>query len=186
MFDAVTPPTIIASLLLTLATVTTVQRWRLGPTADWIEAARATTLPPLDPAIERTVGGIGSAYETPDREVVGVIDADSERVERRLFRAGCRRNVLSAHKSLADGREQIGAWVYRGSEVDPKMQVDVLLFEAADGGTTVAAHHEFSSDVRWLWRDPSVLRDHYRTRAYDPEAGARLVRRTILTDAEWA
>jgi len=175
---------ILAALAMALVVYVGTAR-RLGPQHDWVEVVRSVALPLLDPVIERLAGGVGAAYEIGDRERVGVLDATPEAVERLLWQAGCRRNVLSATKTLPDGRRQQGAWVYRrDADVGARMQVDIMLFEAR-GGTAVYAHHEPSSSLRWLRRDPSVLVDHYRGRGYDPDAGERILVEEILPDARW-
>lgn len=179
------PAAVLVAALVVGLTVAAGTRYRLGPDSDWVEVARAVFLPVLDPVIERVVGGVGSTYELSERELVGVIDAGPEGVETLLWEAGCRRNVLSASKTLPDGRRQIGAWVIRDpAVVGTKMQVDIMLFEA-ETGTLVAAHREFSSALRWLFEDPEVLVDHYEGTTYDPEAGERLVREAILPNVEF-
>lgn len=152
------------------------QSRRLGPDSDWVEVIRSVCLPILDPIIERLIGGVGSVYQIGEREVVTTV-ADAEAFERELWAAGYRRNVMSATKVLPDGTEQVSAWVLRDPEiVGKRMQVDVMIF--ADG--TVAAHHEPSSALRWLFVDWTVLRDHYRGVGYDPAAGADLFEQTVL------
>lgn len=148
---------------------------RLGPQADWVEVVRSVALPILDPVIERLVGGVGAEYRIGDVELVGIQDTPPEQVERRLWTAGCRRNPVSALKETPYG-EQVGAWVYRGPELEAEMQVDIILAEAPGDATAVYAHYEFSSALRWLWRNPSVLANHYRGAVYNPERGADVVR----------
>jgi hypothetical protein len=147
---------------------------RLGPQADWVEVIRSVALPILDPVLERAAGGVGSAYGIGSEELVGIQDAPPEQVEHRLWAAGCRRNPVSALKETPYG-EQVGAWVYREG-VEPEMQVDIILAAAPGDATAVYAHYEFSSALRWLWRNPSVLAQHYRGAVYNPERGADVVR----------
>jgi hypothetical protein len=151
-------------------------RRRLGPDADWVEVVRALALPPLDPVIERTVGGVGSVYRIDESEIVTQLKAP-ERFEAQLWRAGYRRNLVSATKRAPDGTPQVSAWVLRDpGVVGARHQVDVMIF--ADG--RVAAHHEPSSGLWWALRDWTVLRDHYRGEGYDPAAGERILRATVL------
>ena len=154
------------------------QRRRLGPNSDWVEVVRPPCLPVLDPFVERYVGGVGVAYELSEDELAGHIPAPPEDVEETLWAAGCRRNVVSAYKTLeADGRSQQGAWVYRGDDIPADKQIDIMLFATPDGGTDVFAHEEFSSNLSLLFSNPDVLRKHYQGVDYDPEAGARWVRK---------
>jgi len=156
---------------------------RLGPQADWVEVVRSVCLPILDRVLDPLLGGVGAAYEITASERVGVLDADPEQVERLLWQAGCRRNVLSASKTLTDGRRQVGAWAYRrAADVGAQMQVDIMLFEHP-AGTSVYAHHEYSSSLRPF--RPSVLIKHYRGAIYDPEAGERILVESILPEARW-
>jgi len=167
-------PALLAAALL--VTALAAQRYRLGPHADWVETVRATALPPLDPLIERAVGGVGSVYTIGQREVVTTV-ADPEAFERRLWAAGYRRNVMSATKRLPDGTRQVSAWALRDpAVVGTTKQVDVMIFR--DG--RIAAHHEPSSALSWLWVHPDVLRRHYRGVGYDPAHGERLLRTTVL------
>jgi hypothetical protein len=155
-------------------------RRRLGPNADWVEVVRATCLPVLDPFVERAIGGVGVAYELSEAEHVGHIPAPPEDVEKQLWEAGCRRNVVSAFKTLEDdGREQVGAWVYRGDEIPADKQIDVMLFRTPDNETDVYAHEEFSSDLGLLFKNPRVLKKHYQGVEYNPKAGAEWVRSTF-------
>jgi len=155
---------------------------RLGPAADWVEVVRALALPILDRVLDPLLGGVGAAYAIDARERVGVLDATPEQTERLLWQAGCRRNVLSASKTLPDGRRQQGAWVYRGDAVDDGWQVDIMLFEAPSG-TAVYAHHEHSSALQPF--RPSVLKKHYRGVGYDPAEGEQILVESILPDARW-
>jgi len=151
-------------------------RHRLGPDADWIEVVRRICLPPLDPVIERAVGGVGGVYRIDEAEIVTQLKAP-ERFEQRLWAAGYRRNLVSATKRAPDGTPQVSAWVLRDPDVvGRRHQVDVMIF--ADG--RVAAHHEPSSGLWWLLRDWTVLRDHYRGEGYDPDRGAVILRATVL------
>ncbi|MFC7175218.1 hypothetical protein ACFQL0_21160 [Haloplanus litoreus] len=183
---SIAPTTILVAAGAVSIVVLVGTRRRLGPDADWVEVIRATALPMLDPAIERLLGGVGSAYEIAPAEYVGLLQASPEEVERMLWQAGCRRNVLSATKTTPDGRRQLGAWVYRNpADVGRQMQVDVLLFAGPNDTTLVAAHHEYSSSLRWLTEDPSVLVKHYAGETHDPHAGAAILQRAILPDARW-
>jgi hypothetical protein len=139
--------------VIVVATILHGERRRLGSVADWVEGVRAVALPVFDPLIERYVGGAGSAYELSDAEYVGRIHESPEDVEQLLWNHGYRRNTLSAFKTTPDDREQIGAWVYRGDQVDDDRQVDTMLFRASEGehGTDVYAHEEYSSALRWLF-----------------------------------
>jgi hypothetical protein len=161
------------------------QYYSLRPYADVVEAVRSIALPLLDPVIERHFGSVGAAYEISESELVGVLDAPLPTVRRWLWAARCRLNLLSAEKSLPDGRQQIGAFVYRGPAVPERKQVDVMLFRAPGGRVAVAAHLEHSSALHWLWRDPEVLRKHYQGVEYDPDAGERILVESILPDARW-
>jgi hypothetical protein len=156
---------------------------RLGPAADWVEVVRSVALPILDRVLDPVLGGVGAAYQITASERVGVLDATPEDVERLLWQAGCRRNVLSATKTLPDGRRQRGAWAYRRpADVGAQMQVDIMLFEHP-AGTAVYAHHEYSSSLRPF--RPSVLLKHYRGAIYDPATGERILQQAILPDARW-
>jgi hypothetical protein len=180
-----TVPTAVLVAAVAMACVVVLgTRCRLGPESDWVEVVRAVTLPLLDPFVERLAGGVGAAYQLGERERVGILAAPPEAVERRLWRAGCRRNVLSASKTLADGRRQVGAWVYRGDAVAANRQVDVMLFDGPNRTTAVYAHEEFSSALPW---PPAVatLRKHYRGVDYDPDEGAAVLTATILPEARW-
>jgi hypothetical protein len=148
-------------------------RRRLGPNADWLETIRGLALPVIDPVLERVVGGAGAKYELTDAEHAGHLTATPETVEQRLWDKGCRRNPVAAFKTIDDGREEVGSWVYRGEDVDERRQVHVMLFRTPDGGTDVFAHEEYSSALGWLVRDPRVLRKHYRAVDYDPAAGVK-------------
>ena len=171
---------VVASLALLAVAVYIGHRRRLGPTADWVEVVRATTLPIIDPVIERAVGGAGSQYKLLEREYAGTIAASPEKAERILWEVGCRRNLMAALKTT-ESREETGSWVYRGPEVGSEMQLHVMLFEA-EQGTDVYAHREFSSALRWLWTDPTVLRKHYGAAHYSWTEGEELVHE--LVDAE--
>jgi len=175
---------ILAAALIIGIAVAAGTRYRLGPHSDWVEVARAVCLPILDPVIERLVGGVGSAYAIAPEERVGIVDADIETVETWLWDAGCRRNVLSAYKQTPHGPQQ-GAWVYRGAAVEEQMQVDIILAETPAGRTAVYAHYEYSSGLRWLRDDPSVLVGHYNGDVYDLDRGAEVVRETLLPDVEF-
>ena len=181
------PPGSSAVLVAALAMAVVVYagtRYRLGPQHDWVEVVRAVALPLLDTVLDPLLGGVGAAYEIDETEYVGVLDATPEQVERMLWAAGCRRNVLSASKTTHDGRRQVGAWVYRReADVGAGMQVDVMLFRAPGGGTLVAAHHEYSSALRPL--EVRRLSKHYRGVDYDPATGGRILQRAILPDARW-
>jgi len=177
-----TVPTILVAAVAMAVVVWIGTTRRLGPDADWVEVVRSTCLPILDVILDPVLGGVGAAYEIDSTERVGVLDADIEAVERMLWQAGCRRNVLSATKTLPDGRRQQGAWVYRGPGVADGWQVDIMLFEAPSG-TAVFAHHEPSSALRPF--RPGVLKKHYRGVGYDPAEGERLLVETILPDARW-
>jgi hypothetical protein len=173
---------IVAAVAMALV-VAVAQSRRLGPQADWVEVVRAVCLPILDRVLDPALGGVGAAYEIAASERVGVLDATPEETERLLWQAGCRRNVLSASKTLPDGRRQRGAWVYRrAADVGASMQVDIMLFEAR-GGTAVYAHHEYSSALRPF--RPSVLLKHYRGAIYDPATGGRILQQAILPSARW-
>jgi hypothetical protein len=169
-----TAPALVVTALLVAALLGT--RYRLGPHADWVEVVRSACLPVLDPLIERLAGGVGSVYEIDESEVVTQVKVP-ERFEMALWQAGYRRNVMSAAKRLPDGTAQVSAWALRDPEiVGTAKQVDVQIF--ADG--RVAAHHEPSSALSWLWVNPDVLRRHYRGVGYDPERGAAILRATVL------
>jgi hypothetical protein len=117
--------------------------------------------------------GSGAKYQLTEGEHAGFLTADPELVEEWLWEKGCRRNPVAAFKTIDDGREEVGTWVYRGNHVDDRRQVHVMLFRTPDGGTDLFAHEEYSSSLRWLLRDPRVLRKHYRAVEYDPAAGVK-------------
>ena len=155
-------------------------RRRLGPHADWTETLRAHALPPLDPLLQRWFGGPGSAYQLGPAEFVTTVDVAPETVERRLWSSGCRRNLLAAAKTLSSGEHEIGSWAYRGSSIPPHRQVHIMLFQRDDGGTDIYAHYEFSSALWWVWRNPTVLYNHYHGVGYSPQKGEAFVRDHIL------
>lgn len=170
------PAAVLAAVVAMALLVAIAQRRRLGPDADWVEVVRSIALPLLDAPMERLLGGVGSVYQIHEREFVTAVE-NVEAFERVLWRAGFRRNVLSATKRAPDGTEQVSAWVLRDHDaVDERMQLDVQVF--ADG--RVAAHLEPSSALRWLLEDWTVLRDHYRGRGYNPAAGERLFEQAVL------
>lgn len=155
-------------------------RRRLGPRADWVETLRWVALPPIDSILERTVGGSGSSYELSQREFVASVEHSPEALEKELWDLGCRRNLLAATKTVADGREAVGSWAYRGEELPRQEQVHIMLFAKEDGGTDIYSHAEYSSAIKWLWTDPTVLCRHYNAVEYSPSAGEEFVRENIL------
>jgi hypothetical protein len=184
LFHPLAPLT--AAALAVAVTVAVGTRYRLGPASDWVEVVRRVALPVLDPFIERYVGGAGAAYTLGSREHAARVDASPEELETWLWERGLRRNVLSAYKTTGDDRSQVGAWVYRGDAVGPKRQLDVMLFRTPDGQTDVFAHVEFSSALRWLREDPTVLKRHYQADEYDPAAGGEMLREWLSESAfEW-
>jgi hypothetical protein len=174
------PTAVVASFIVVIATVAIGTRYRLGPHADWVEVVRAVAWPIVDPVIERVVGGVGSAYQLGEREFVGHLNEDIEVVEKRLWNAGSRRNIIATYKESTDDRDEAGSWVCRDEGVPDRKQVHVMLFETDDCGTDVYAHMEYSSALRWLRDDPKVLRKHYAGRYCSPEAGAEFVHIHLL------
>lgn len=155
------------------------RRW-LGPPADFWELLRRWALPLVDRLARRRLPGDHyAAYELDKREVVGVIDAPPEAVERELWAAGARRMPLAAFKTLPDGRREVGSWAFRRGLLATH-QTHIMLFAAGDGKqTTVAAHAEHNA------LNPLVADKHYRGVGYDPVAGADVVRGR-LEHMEWA
>lgn len=144
----------------------------LGPAADWWELLRRTLLPTLDRLLRRRAPGQHyAAYTLSLDEVVGVVDAAPEEVERVLWEAGARRMPLAAFKTLPDGRREIGSWAFR-DDLLATHQTHVMLFEA-EAGTLVAAHREANALNPWR----AVA--HYRGAEYDVVAGGREVRRRL-------
>ena len=177
MIDPVAAAPFVAVAVLVVAAI--VYR-DFGPRDDWIEALRLFSLPVLDSILERHFGGSGTAYQLDDDEFVATVDVDPEVVEERLWGVGCRRNILAASKTVSDGRRESGSWVYRGDPLADHEQIHIMLFANGDGGTDIFAHREHSSSVKWLFRDWSVLRHHYRGVGYSPEEGEAFVRGMIL------
>lgn len=174
-----TPP--LASVIgVGVLAVVIAARRRLGPHTDWVEALRAYSLPALDRLLEHRFGGPGSAYQLGQREFVTAVGSSPEAVEHRLWNEGCRRNLLAAFKTGPNGEEADGSWAYRGAPLSAHRQVHVMLFKRDDGGTDIYAHHEHSSAVSWLWRNPTVLYKHYRGVGYSPAEGEQFVREHIL------
>lgn len=156
----------------------------LGPNADWLERLRASVLPPLDAVLERKFGGPGSAYRLGPGEHAAAVSVSPEVVEERLWELGLRRNPLAASKTVADGRREVGSWAYRGELVADRRQIHIILFQRADGGTDIYAHREFSSAIKWLYRDRSVLRRHYRGVGYSAAEGKAFVRKYVVPAIE--
>ena len=171
----------IAVVVLVIAAIV---RRSWGPRADWIEAIRLYSLPALDPVLERYFGGSGAAYQLDDDEFVASVDVDPEVVEERLWELDARRNLLAAAKTVSDGRREIGSWAYRGPPLPDEYQIHVMLFLNGEGGTDIYAHREHSSAVKWLFRDWSVLRKHYRGVGYSPALGEAFVLGMILPRIE--
>jgi len=189
IFEIITHPVApyIAAALAVAVTVAVGTRYRLGPAHDWVEVVRRLCLPVLDPLVKRYVGGAGTAYELGAREHAARVDASPEEIETWLWDRGLRRNVMSAFKTTGDGRSQVGAWVYRGEAVPERKQLDGMLFAAPDGGTDLYAHVEYSSALRWLRDDPTVLKRHYAAEDYDPDAGGEVIREWLAgSEFEWS
>jgi len=64
---------------------------------------RRGLLPLLDRFLRRLDGGHYASYELDEGEIVGLIDAPPEQVERMLWEAGATRMPLAALKRLAGG-----------------------------------------------------------------------------------
>lgn len=179
MFDT-TPTQIAASLiscttLLLFARALRGPRTRrlIGPAADFWEYARRGLLPLLDRLLRHRVPGQHyAAYTLSMDEIVGTIDATPEEVEQLLWGAGFRRMPLAALKTLPDGRTERGSWAYRDGLL-ASSQTHVMLFQATEGKTLVAAHREASPI------NPFTAMDHYRGRGYDVPAGADVVRERL-------
>lgn len=180
MFENITPVEIAAPLVATaalLATLWALQQPRtrtlLGPAADGWEILRRLVWPLLDRVARRRLdGGHYAAYELGAKEVVGVIDAPPEEVEQLFWDAGAVRQPLAALKTLPDGRVERGSWAFRSSLLARK-QTHVMLFQAPEGRTLVAAHQEANA------LNPLVAMDHYRGVGMDVNAGEREVRRRL-------
>jgi len=187
MLENITPVEIAAPLVATVALLGMLwvvrqprTRRLVGPAADWWETLRRTLLPLLDRLARRRLdGGHYAAYELGADEIVGLIDAPPEQVERVLWDAGFERMPLAALKHLHDGRTEVGSWAWRDSLL-AREQVHVMLFRSVrDGETLVAAHREPNALNPW------TALDHYRGRGLDADAGEREVRRR-LDGGVWA
>lgn len=179
MFENTT--SIAASFVATaalLATLWAARRPRtrrlLGPAADYLEYVRRLVCPLLDRLAGQYLEGRHYAtYELAERELVGLIDAPPEAVERMLWDAGAVRQPLAALKTLPDGRTEAGSWAFRDSLLAPTQTHVVLFAGVEDGETLVAAHQEASPLLPW------TALDHYRARDVDVDAGERVVRERL-------
>jgi len=136
-----------------------------GPRASWWNGLRRLILPLLDRlAREHTIGY--AAYDIPEREFVGRVDASIGELEAELWALGFERMPLSAWKTTEDGRQERGSWAYRDGPLAER-QLHVMLFDGVDGGVDVYAHDEYNA------MNPRVALKHYRGTDLNAEAGRR-------------
>jgi len=146
----------------------------LGPAADGWEVVRRGLLPLLDRLARRRLdGGHYASYELGEGEIVGLIDASPEEVERMLWDAGATRMPLAALKRLPGDRTEIGSWAWRDG-VLAREQVHVMLFRGVEEGETLVAAHKEPNAL-----NPWTALDHYRGVGYSPEEGEREVRQRL-------
>ena len=142
-----------------------------GPRASWWNGLRRLTLPLLDRlAREHELGY--AAYDIPEREFVGTVDASIGELEAELWALGFERMPLSAWKTTEDGRQERGSWAYRDSPLAER-QLHVMLFDGVDGGVDVYAHDEFNAF------HPRYALKHYRGKDLNAEEGRRQLKKLI-------
>lgn len=147
------------------------QRGRRGPEAEFWEFVRGTAIPLLD-RVGRALDIGYAAYTVGYHEYAGTLSMSPEAAESFLYEHGFRRNPLSAYKTLPDGREEQGSWVWRESLI-AKKQLHVITFERRNGETDCYAHWEYSAI------NPLTALKHYRGVDYSPKKGERLLERKL-------
>lgn len=152
---------------------------------DWIETTRGSLYPLLHDPLSRVGDIIGvNLYATGhvyQNQRVGRIDEPEELIEEQIVEAGARRNPIACLKSLPDGRESEGSWVFLSDdhpEIEDGMQVHFTLFQPrlGESGRTVYAHYEDD------WRVEPLA--HLRAKAFSPERGVSLLRLLLDTQTE--
>ena len=133
---------VVAGVFL-LITVYQAKKGRRGPETEFWEFVRGAVIPTLDKLGRKLDIGY-AAYTVGYQEYAGTLDESPEAAESVLYEHGFRRNPLSAYKTLPDGREERGSWVWRESLIATK-QLHVMTFERHDGSTDCYAHWEYSA-----------------------------------------
>ncbi|GAB7094531.1 hypothetical protein JCM30237_16840 [Halolamina litorea] len=154
-----------------LITLYQAEKGRRGPETEFWEFVRGTAIPLLDRA-GRALNIGYAAYTVGYHEYAGTLDMSAEDAESFLYEHGFRRNPLSAYKTLPDGREEAGSWVYRESLFATK-QLHVMTFERDTGGTDCFAHWEYSAI------NPLTALRHYRGKDYSPKQGREKLRNRL-------
>lgn len=127
-----------------------------------------------------------------DKESVGTWHGSLESLESALEANGYRLGPLAAHKTLADGRGEVGSWVDLGERIQPAFgeflrlllrpwQTHITLFEAADDtdGYLVTAHYERSAySPLWAYW-------HLRGEDMDIERGVKIVAEQLVDRDEF-
>lgn len=147
------------------------QGGRRGPETEFWEFVRGTAIPTLD-RVGRALDVGYAAYTVGYQEYAGTLEMPPERAESFLHDHGFRRNPLSAYKTLPNGREEQGSWVWRESLVTTK-QLHVMTFERRNGETDCFAHWEYSAI------NPLTALKHYRGVDYSPKKGERLLEQKL-------
>lgn len=147
------------------------RKGRRGPEAEFWEFARGTAIPLLD-KVGRSLDIGYAAYTVGYHEYAGTLEMSPEAAESLLYEHGFRRNPLAAFKSLPDGREEQGSWVYREGLLAER-QLHVMIFEREAGGTDCFAHWELSAI------NPTTALGHYRGKSYSPVEGRQLLRERL-------
>lgn len=145
-----------------------------GPEAEFWEFVRGTVIPLLD-TVGRALDIGYAAYTVGFHEYAGTLRMSVEQAEKLLYRNGFRRNPLAAYKTLPDGREEQGSWVWR-KNLFAKHQLHVMLFDRKNGGTDVFAHWELSAI------NPLTALGHYRGRNYSPKKGEKKLEKMLPDD----
>ena len=179
--DPTDPITILAPLVAVLAAVAVAYMpRRIGQDTRLWRTIRGL-LPYVDAAARDR--GFYTTYEIdPAEETVGVWHGSLESLESALEAEGYRLGPLAAHKSLPDGRQELGSWVDLGDRISPgwlealrlmvtPWQTHITLFEAddTDDQYLVTAHHERSA------YSPLTAYWHLRARDYSPSRGVEIV-----------
>jgi len=130
--------------ILTIAVI--VQRF-LGPRADWVEKRRKRFLIGVSELLSATGLDTLGFYVTGHLSAEShacTVKSDIDTVEKLLYQAGYRRNLLAALKIKVGSNsvESDGSWVYRES-VTAKKQYHVTLVDT-DSGVKIYEHKEFS------------------------------------------
>ncbi|SEH61002.1 hypothetical protein SAMN05192561_11262 [Halopenitus malekzadehii] len=198
--DPSEPITLVAPVVAFVATVllTHPALDHLGRDTELLRRVRGA-LPLLDEAARDH--GFYTSYDITDEEVIGVVYRDLEDVEATLQELNFRPSPLAAHKSLPDGRTEIGSWGrFGGVDVDrlpwplstlfllvyPFQDPHVTLFPAErgdvgdesfpDGAVLVTGHHEKSP------YNPFVAYQHLRGKGYDVDRGVKLAANLLVDE----